>query len=962
MRFYSSRRQWRSGLLSTIGFAALAPQAFAQAAPPVAAVQEVVVTGSRIPGGASADAAPTTVISQDDILLSKTTSLEDILAHNPSVDFNGGASEASNNGGGGTSIVGLRNLGAQRTLVLIDGMRLISSSGGNVDLNVIPPSMMDHIEVLKDGASSLYGADAIAGVINIITKKAVDGATLETHFGDSEHGDGTSYGVDGDIGLSNDRGSLMIGFDYDHRDPVQQSNRDWATALHATDPNFAGGSAWRSQLDVLQNQNNPNQIWVGGVQRSATDPTAAALAPNLGFVSGLGRVELNAGGPGWGYLTDGLDRKQISVAGRYDVAPSLTLVLDGFFTDADAQESLRPDPLLGTSIATPVFPGFIIPAGLDGNTTGQAITANLTPAQFGPRRLEEDSQTYRVRAGLEGRGPGDLHWDLGYVAQGSTTDNSTRNQANLMHLAELTGQIPCVDVPGGCKNGLPAPAAQVNFFNGPNIFTPAQVSYLTFDNKNTDQAIQRYGYGDVSGTLFQLPGGALKGAGGFEIRDEHFGFTPSLLESEGWDATPSSPTSGGYSVRSVFGELQAPLLRALPLVQRLVFSPSVRYDNYSTFGGRTTYKLALDYVVSRDLRFRAAYGTDIRAPRVAELFNGASVGDLTASGDPCETNPGASAAVAQNKNFGKGVLTAGSTCSRAVASGAAVTNFHDFLDDVPNGQVVGLFGGNADLKPEAARSQTFGAEATPRWAPGLSISADYYSIVVSNTVLIGGVAGNAGADEVLNGCYGPEQSEAFCSLIKRNSSGAIVQIISTNTNFGTAKAQGVDYRTHYDTGEAHLTLPVSGKVALDLQVTQQIKNTQSNPNGAVSNFNGFFDVNNETNQPKWRGVVSLDYVVGAWQAHYDARYYRHTWDFNGGVASGVFGDAIPDLWYHDISASYVFHGIPGTRSSRIIIGIDNLLDQNPPFIGTDSTCKCNTIAGPFDVVGRYFYTRLSADF
>ncbi len=944
---------------ATQAAAAAAPAA----APSAAAVSEIVVTGSRIAGVTNlTSASPISVASHEDIVLSSAATVEDVVGRLPAVDFNGGISSATNNGGAGVSFIGLRNLGPSRTLVLLDGQRLIPN-GAAVDFNVIPLSMVEHVEVLKGGASSVYGADAIGGVINIITKKHANGVTFEANYGQSGHGDGQTYGFGTTIGVNSDRGNVMIGLSWDHRNPVQESRRNWAVDTHGTDANFPGGSTYRTQLDVLQNENNTRQIWIGGAQVTNNAANAAFITANVpcvAYIPALTKVKLNAGCTDWNFLTSGLDRKQMSVLSHYDITDDLTFVADGFFTDYSASQSLRPEPLLGDTIASTVngvqiFNGFILPTNYPGNTTGGPLAAYLTPLQFGPRRYEESTQTYRIRAGLEGKFLDDWKWELGAVEQHIHATEIVRHEGNFEHLAQITGQIACIDVPGGCANG--APINPPHFFNGPNIFTPAEVAYLTFDNTSISNSRERYVYGDANGTIFTLPAGPLKGAIGFETRDEHYDNLPDTLVQEGWAPNPQAPTAGGYHVSSIYGELQIPLLKDLPFVKSLDLSPSARFDDYSNFGGETTYKVGLNYEVTDDLRIRAAYATAIRAPTTTELFGGKVISDNGASGDPCETNQ----ALAQgNPNVGLGILSAGSNCSLAVAHGGPVTNFTSVLDQIPSNQVQVLQGGSTTVQPEKARTFTVGAIFTPRFVPGLKFAIDYYSITIDNTILTGGIAGNQGADFILVGCYGPQQNKNYCGFITRDAAGNIIQINSLNTNVGTAKAQGIDYELSYDTAAANLTLPIPGSFVFDLQVNQQIKNNQGNPDGSITDFNGFFNTNNETTQPKIKGVVTIDYALDAWKVRWNSRYDQATTNLNGGA--NVSGNVVPDLWYHDLSVSYDLKDFMHSQSARVIFGINNLFDKDPPFIGTDSICKCNTIAGPFDVIGRFFYSRLSASF
>lgn len=963
-----------------------ATSASAQAAAgATASTGEIIVTGTRIKGAANATSpSPISVTTAAQIQLTKADSIEEVLQHMTGADFTGGLSNASNNGGVGLSEISLRNLGPPRALVLIDGQRLIPISSGTasaVDLNSVPISMVDRIDVLRDGASSIYGADAIGGVVNIITKKNADGMTADASYGQSSHGDGAVYSISSSVGVNSDKGNVLIGVSWDHRDAIQQADRNWAVAPHLG-TSAAGGSAYRGQINILQQENgdvvpapteaNPNatatlpaKVWANGVQYNINDGSVnwGAIDPALLYTGS--QVKMNAGKADWNDLAGGLDRKQISFNSHYNLTDNLRFVAEGFFTDRQSNQSLRPEPLLGDTISTTVFQGFILPA--DQSPDGVAQPFYLTPNQFGPRIYQQDSKTYRLRTGLEGTLFGKYDWEIGYVYQGNSTRTDVKNEGNFEHLAQMTEQIACIDVPGGCHvngAGMSVPNVTPNWTGGPNnIFTPAQVAYLTFDNTDLNDSSENYAYANISGPIWDLPAGELKGSVGAELRTEHESDLPSALVQEGWGPNQTQPTSGGYSVASIYGELDIPLLKNLPFIQELTVTPSARYDHYTNFGGAFTNKVGVNYKVTQDVRFRFTYATGFRAPSVNELYGGQLISDNGASGDPCDSRVGNTpadlAAQNGNSNIGKGVLTAGSTCSVAVAHGAAVTNFQPSQDNVPGNQIQVLEGGNPNLKPEQSESYGLGVVFTPRWTPGLSFSADYYSIRISNTILTGGIAGNASPDLVLDGCYGPAQNESFCSLVTRNSAGVITQLNSLNTNFGTEKVQGIDYQIDYDTAAAHLTLPIPGSIRLDLQASNLFEHKTDNPDGSINNYTGRFNLSNESIQPRWKGTASVDYRLGPWTAHYDLQYIGHTSNLDQTTG---YGDYIPDMYYNNIAIGYSFSDFGFMKKARVTFGIDNVADQDPPFLKGDSTCKCNSIAGPYDFVGRFFYGRISTSF
>ena len=959
------------GGAASITLAAASAHAAAPAAAPAAPaaasseVSEIVVTGTRIKGVTNTDSpSPVSVTTAVEIQMTKASSIEDVLTRMTGPDFaNGGLSSASNNGGAGLSEVGLRGLGPSRTLVLIDGQRLIpifSGASSVVDLNSVPVSMVERIEVLRDGASSIYGADAIGGVINIITKRHADGLSMEASVGSSGHGDGNTASLAASVGVNADKSNVMIAVSWDHRDEIEQSARDWAVDPHLNAPFGEGGSAYRSQLDILQDENS-SSVWAGGKQYDFHNPIVATLAPNLVYLPKTGRVKMNAGGPGWNWLTGAQDRKQISFTSHYDILPELTFIADGFYTSRVSDQSLRPEPLLGDTIATTVFAGFVVPSYAPGNTTGQDITAFLTPTQFGPRRFHQQSDTVRFRTGFEGKVFDRFDWEAGYVYETNTTRSETRNEGNFNHLAQITGQITCIDVPGGCTAGKPT--SMPNFFNGPNMFTAAQVKYLTFTNTDHNDSSENYIYANVSGPIWELPYGTLRGALGLETRREHLSDRPDQLVQEGWGPNQAAETAGGYSVNSVYAELNIPVVKDLPFIKSLVLTPSGRYDDYSTFGSAKTGKIGLDWAIIDDVRIRSTYSTGFRAPSVAELFGGQAISDLTASGDPCDTR---AAGFNGNANVGKGVLSAGANCAKALAgvpgalTGGVVTNYQSPQNNVSQNQEQVLIGGNPKLNPELSRGFGVGMVITPHQLPGFSAEIDYYRTKIRNAVLIGGIASVTNPDVVLLGCYGAQQLQSFCPLIHRNAAGTITQIDSLNTNFGTNVVEGIDFQLSYDTARAHLDLPFPGSVALDLQAGLLIKSDQDQADGTVAHLVGKFVYANEGINPKWKGIFNADYHLNEWTVHWDTRFLGHTESIDGGPS--VSGNMIPETFYHDLSVAYSFNDFHGIKDGRVIFGIDNLFDKEPPFLSQDSICKCNTLAGPYDVVGRFFFGRLSTNF
>ncbi len=957
------------------------------------ATETVVVTGSRIPTTDLTSASPLSVATADQFVLTKAVDVEDVLQKMIGPDTIGTTNSNTENGSVGLQNVSLRGLGPQRTLVLVDGQRLMPVYVGTFsapDLSSIPLAMVERIEVLRDGASSIYGADAIGGVVNIITKKHENGLTLDAGGSISGQGDTEGYNLGATLGVDTDRANVMISVDHDHLNPLFEYQRDWSSAKTI---NGVAGSVYRTQLPALMDDDL--NVWIGGVQtpRNAPGlslPCSGYVGANLKFNASCDSAQ----GP-YNTLNSGETHDEIALNSHYDITPDFTFVASGFYTDRQSFQSLRPEPMLGSAIATYNYPGFyigtsypgyaaapitdpaeIIPASAAGpcHDINGCFEATLEPLQFGPRKYRQDSQTYRARVGFEGHIFTDYNWEFGYIKQSNTTDNKYLNEGRWDHWSQMTGQTPCVDVPGGCtfdpNFGYATPTVKPNFFNGPNIFNAAQIAYLTAPSEDyLNTASQDYFYGDINGPIFDLPAGTVKGSLGFERRLEHLSSLPPQLVQDGYGPNASLPTAGGYGVWSFYTELSIPLLKDLPFAESLTFTPSARFDHYNIFGDAKTYKFAGDWQVTDDFRIRGTYATGFRAPTTAELFGGAIISDIGSSGDPCDTR---AAGFSGNNNIGQGNLLAGKQCSLALAAvpgaetAGAVTNFQPAYDAQPGTQLQVQLLGSTALKPELSHSFNVGFVATPTFFTGFTATLDYYEVGISNAILTGGLVGLTGTpDVILLGCYGPDQDASKCALIHRNGQGQITQIDSPNINFGKNEVKGMDLEATFDTDAAGITLPIPGSLVFDIQAQRDFVNTTQNLDGSYNSFIGTYAA--LSTFPDWRGTLGIDYTWDDLTIHWDTQFFEHVNQFDGNhpTSHTTGSPLIPDYFLNNISFAYNLKSMGMLGSTRIVFGISNLFDQTPPFLGaTDPTgCKCNSLGGgPYDVVGRDFFLRLTTKY
>jgi outer membrane receptor protein involved in Fe transport/outer membrane protein OmpA-like peptidoglycan-associated protein len=958
-------------------FAATTGTAVAQDQPAAgaAAPEEIVVTGSRIRTSDVTSANPLTVVTADQLQQTEAVNLQQYFQKLPSVDFSGAETENNNNGGGGNTQVSLRNLGPNRTLVLLNGQRFPYTDNQNnqsydaVDTNNIPFSMIDHIEILRDGASSIYGADAIGGVINIITKKNFTGVEVGGSVGETSYDDGLRYQTYVNTGIGNDRGNILINLSHDYQDPISQSARSWAVTQHPeADFNY---------YDNISSRVTGAVGVIGGSQYYfPSGPNSGILAANA-YTLGqpIDRIAYAGGGltpgdvaiPGAGVyfnflptqgLVSGYERTQANFTGHYDLTEGVTLVMEGFYTNRQSNEFLNPEPT-GYNTPTPQFPnGFYVPYIVAGggvnpyfptalytSVTGAAPTATsqipILTRRFenGPRLYTDDVNTFRFKIGLEGTF-GDYDWDVGYLYGKSDATYNVQNEANFYHLSQLLGMNPCGSAPG----------CSVADIFGYNTLTPSQAQYLIFTNTDTSAYAMQDAYGSLSGPVPfvpELPGGPIKAAAGFEMRAESLFDHPDSIVSQGDGAVFTTPTQGHYETYSIYGELQLPVLKDMPFVKSLDVDLSARYDYNSLFGRSLTHKVGVNWAVDDDIRFRGANSTGFRAPQLKELYEGASQGEVGGA-DPCQ--PG-------------GTYAGSASCLSAIAAAGANPASIPKLD-----QITEATGGSPSLHPEVSQEWTAGVVITPSAVKGLAITADYYTILVRNEI------GSLDPNQLLSACYGGvpylvSQSEA-CTLVgpRLAGTGTLGVIQALNANIGAENTDGIDVTAAYTFGADAIGLPFDGSFQINGEANYLIHDNLY-AGGSVVQQAGTFDLNGgDDAEPRWKALLTLGYAQDNWSVQWTTRYYggvknvsraddceegsvpcpaAGAGDYEGNEAAGVF--------YHDISMSYTMD--PAT----VTVGVDNLFDKDPPFLFPTGQSNAAGSAG-YDFTGRFIYMKFTAKF
>jgi iron complex outermembrane recepter protein len=899
--------------------------------------ETIEVTGSRIKNTDSASANPITVVTSEDIARSSSVTAEDILRKLPVLDNNGaGVGSTVNNGSFGAATASLRNLGYTRTLVLVDGKRVpftnFGASADAVDLNSIPAGMIDHIDVLRDGASALYGADAVGGVVNIVLKKHFQGVELDGSVGETSHGDGLTYSVGSTVGSDFDRGNVVINVTHDHRDPVLQINRDWASDEFKGTDNVGAGPVSSRVPGLRGNIPGIGNVYFYGpsgqfVQLNAAgglaNPADASLLRSDVFNTPGGlRFDLTAHPD----LTVGLDRTQLAFSSHYDVAPNITAIFDGFYTDRNSEQALNPDPL-GSSITTTKFPNGLnlIPALLPdgtpnpGNPFGRDITVTSTRRfETGLRTQEDESQVYRLHTGLQGTVFNNYDWEVGYSYGQSQTVERQDNTANFDHIAKLAGIEACgADVALGCS-----PA---NFL-GTDTLTAAQAHYAFYTAIRNTKETQQYAYGNISGPIYTLPAGPLSFAAGWEYRSETLFDQPDQIAINGDSDADTFGGGGSESVASGYAELNIPVLSNLPFVKALTFDTSARYDYFTISGRSLTWKFGVDYAINDDFRLRGSKSTGFRAPQVKELFGGGFESAEPAN-DPCS----------------QGEAFAGTGRCNATLAAAGV-NPGTFISQ-QTGQINSITGGNKNLKPETSYQYSVGTVFTPTYVPGLSVSVDYYDIHLRNAI------GTLGAQTILNDCFGPNGTH--CDLInpRQAGTGEVTIIQDSELNLGSETTNGIDIDVGYGFDSRIVGLPEVGHIQLTGLAEYLLSDTVIDPSHNVTQQAGSYNFGVYA-EPRWKANLGVDVTHDAWDFGVMERYYGGT--HAQGSSGDVFGNNAPGVFYTDISVQYKYKNI------SLTLGVDNLFDKDPPFI-QDGATNTNTNAN-YDFTGRLAYLKTSIKF
>jgi iron complex outermembrane receptor protein len=944
-------------------------------------LETVTVTGTRIKKSEVESQVPVQVLTREDIDRSGLTSLGDLVqeltssgsALNTKFNSSGnfGFSPNGDGVGAGSAQVDRRHRGAKRVLVLVDGLRWVNESsasgvGASTDLNTIPMALVERIEVLQDGASALYGSDAIAGVINIITRKNFDGGQVSAQYGVYGEGDGDTKSIDLAWGWNTDRSNLFLGVSWVDQDTVFSKDREQSLyPVPGTGLTFASSATPNGRFiffspvqgagcgPLSDHDNNPatpdmafcnittpnGSTYPGGVD-FATDFIPFTTANRFNFAA-------------YNMLVTPSERTGIFGQYRFNISDDLQWYAKALWNRRESTNQAAPEPIfLGPDAGTgnPYADNITIsalnpfnPFGIDLGPSN-LILVGRRPVEGGPRVFEQDVDTQYIATGLSGvfGADGKYLWDANVSWSRNEADQTNYGSYNIRNIALALGDPAVCATVAGCT--------PLDIFDGPGSITPAMLAWIqpVLHDSSTNELFTVSA--NVSGEAWQMPAGPLAFAVGVEHRRYEGEYTPDPLNYvevspgvfENWyNGVPSLPTKGDYNVSELYFEANAPLIDD-GKGQKLDVSLAGRYSDYSTFGSEFTPKIGLRWQLVPEFTVRATYAEGFRAPSIGELFGSASRADLVID-DPCLIGLDGSPATGDPATCAALGVPAGATQS--------------------NAQISVQTGGNPNLDPETARSFTTGFVWSPSfatdkaWSDKVDIDVTYFRYAIDGAIQA------IDAQTQLDLCVAestPGNTSPFCDGITRSSVGSINSFNNRLTNLGSINTSGFDANIAWTWPETML-----GKVRVSMNNTLVTEYRAVGAGGDVQPRAPGIEVN-DSGIPEWTMNAILDWTRGPWFGSWTVRHISELKEDCGDAAGfpGVCSDdatstnVLNATTFNDVRVGYKFDWMKGFE---VTAGVNNVFDQDPPEC---LSCSLNGYdASTYDPPGsRFYYLRMSAKF
>ena len=932
---------------------ALTPEVFAQNQDEVL-IEEVVVTGSRISRNPESYLGGMAIASGSDIEKIGSYSTIDLLQKMPSIGSQG-TSRNDSNGGRGANFVEIHNLQSERTLVLMNGRRVVNtirdSTGLAVDMQSFPAVMIDRIEVLADGASAVYGSDAVAGVVNVITKNNFDGFEISAGAGapDEDGGEARNLGIL--YGLQADRGHFVLGATYVQTDNVDFQERDWSQVPILGQ---VAGPGPNGRLSLMGSGIPPQgRVPDAGIIFERDPETGASYQPYDTFglsgqngSAGDGSIQSvidtnhrfnynDPGGKGVS-LINGAKVYNIGVDGEIELSNDWRAYTYVLAQHREGTLNFTPLPVSGAAgrfvdllrvpFNNPNIPAdaleVIQDAILADDPEADSFQMSYRGLDLGNRIFEYDNDTLQATFGFKG--------DLSFANRDWSIDSwGTWGQSRLTEVTKgqlHVGNLQAAVIPEHCALLSNCPKKE----DGSPLFDPfgrspktqEEIDFITFDDhEKTEYQMLHLAATAATGELVELPAGGLGFAAGLEWRDESGSVTPSGVVGLGDSGGNfAEPTDGSYNLWETYVELDVPILSGAPMAEELGVEAALRYSDYDDYD-ETTWKLGGRWSPIQMLSLRAQASTGFRAPNILELFGGVS-DTFTGVTDPCiATNQAANPVVAAN------------CASEGVPP--------DFVQ--PAAQLKTSAGGNPELLPETSENYSIGIILTPEIWGNPRFAIDYYKVEIEDAISTPNPA------NVINNCYNsPGLSAPECQRIGRGPGGDVVRFDLLNENLNSIETSG------YDINLSAAWDSSLGVVTADWLVNYLDEYIEVSDTGDVDDRTGKVACDNcdFVGYPEWKSTLTLAFSRDNWSVSTSWRYLDEMEiDDQIGVDEGFTTEA-DAVNYFDLYGSYSWNKL------QFSVGVENLTNEEPPYIPAISANTSNI----YDFLGRFYYARVKVGF
>lgn len=942
------------------------------------AAEAITVTGTLIPRPTLEALSPVATMGVEEITYSGVTRIEDLMSSLPQAFV--GQNSTWANGATGTATVSLRNLGSDRTLVLVNGRRLPPGDAftpSAADLNFVPSALVERVDVLTGGASSVYGADAVAGVVNFILDTDFEGFRGGVQYSFYQHENdnaiaqqinqakgfnvptGTAtdgYGINANLAwggkFADGRGHATAFMAYRDLDSVTKSERDYlncSVAEGATGP-VCGGSSTIPEGRFIAFGKDGSFVGDFVVDQSGQGNT---FRPRTGN-------DLFNYGP-FNHIQRPDERWNAGAFLNYELSDRVEGYADVLFMDNFTNAQIAPsgnfavvnrincdNPLLSEQQRETIC----TQGGYDPTDYADVFILRRN-VEGGPRNEDISHTTYRIVGGVRGDLNDNWSYDIAGLTAEASADFAYDNDLNVNRMREAldviedpeTGEFVCRDANARANGCVPW-----------NIFQAGGVNQAALDymstvavgfGKTQTQTLTATMSGDLEAYGLRMPTATegLAVAIGTSYRDEFLRYRPDEVYQFGLAAGfggGSSPIQGSYNVAEAFVEALVPLVQDVPWVRNLALELGYRYSDYSTSGTADSYKTMFAYSPSAAMKFRGGYNRAIRSANIFELFESQNFG-LGGSQDICANDPAT------------GVPAA--TLEECIRTGVTPEQYGNILAN-PADQYNTLSGGNPDLTPEVADTYTLGVVLTPARLPGLAVAFDYFNIEIDEAI------GSLSADDIIQTCA-RTGDPSLCSLINRDAQGTLWLTTAgftetTQQNIGALTSEGVDVSVSYP-----ISMGTAGVLQTDLTGTYLLETTFANP---LVNYDcvGFYGPQCGQPNSDWRHRMRLSWATPfktnlslVWRRVGSAEIDDASSDLDIGNPSAMQKHIINEsaridaVDWLDLAATYDV-----TSNIQFTLGANNILDEEPPFLpGYLDDFNVNLFA-TYDPLGRYIHTSL----